>query len=66
MKAKPNCKHDWFFEHTIYQGRSVSKNSAAIHRQCSKCGKHEMAFVSKWVAKPRGYSVVELTTKGGA
>lgn len=55
------CKHNWYFEHTIYQGpRGEKDNRCAVHRQCQKCGQHQMALTTRWRKPYKGYQLSDL------
>ena len=39
------CKHFWLYEHAVYGG---DKDKTSVHRQCQKCGLHQVGRVTKW------------------
>lgn len=58
------CKHNWFYEHMIYQGLSgENDNSVAVHRQYTLCGVHQMATTKPWRRPFSGYRLDDLLKK---
>ena len=59
LKNCPKAKdrlHRWYYDHSIYHPPvDCSSDSVAVHRQCSLCGKHEMAVSRKWRKPYNGY-----------
>jgi hypothetical protein len=56
------CDHWWTYEHVIYQSRQNTKNGIAVHRQCSRCGVHELTKIHnpKWTRDTRGFSLTDM------
>lgn len=57
-KRDEACDHHWVYEHTVWQGRS--ENECAVHRQCSKCGLHQMAYTEMWSKPLKVYKLPDL------
>lgn len=53
------CKHTWFYEHTVWNGRS--ENEIVVGRYCTACGKQQAAFVSMWRDVPAEYEDMRQT-----
>lgn len=64
-REKPNrCDgHVWLVDHTIYRcDKCLNENAFTVHRQCSKCGKHEVCRVTApgWSNSTRMYDLPNL------
>ena len=65
MKQKPptKCKHYWRYKHTIWD--SGRRDSVAIGRYCSLCGRIQTATISDkdWHPLPKSYVDMRETLK---
>lgn len=61
-KCKYPADHDWAYEHTIYSGieGKDTKNTVAVHRQCRKCKKHQLAKTKAWHKPHKDYGLEDI------
>lgn len=54
------CQHNWCFAHSIYAMNDA--DGLAIHRQCSKCGIHELCKIPqpRWTRSIGGFDLPNL------
>lgn len=53
LQSVVKCAHYWSNPHSVWQGRRDSE--VAVARYCSRCGKKQIAFASKWQNIPASF-----------
>lgn len=62
-KPKSDCEHYWLYEHALYNG---TFGGTLVHRQCARCGFHEIARAGPWKPLPaKEWDVPELREARG-
>ena len=56
------CHHYWYYDHTVYSDNRRS----VIHRQCSICGKRQIAYATEWRAPRGNWSLPDLRDNDGS
>lgn len=60
--CKKPTDHYWLIEHTVYSGLEGkdSPQTAVVHRQCNKCGVHQLAKTKAWHKPHKDYELTDL------